>query len=337
MHENVYNNPDMGEEKAWENVLNTLFCQTARLRPVRHDDAQLPPYLRGRYSVYRYRVPQGELLAIRDRQWNGAETPEDLLGAAARFQKQYSEPCVLLVGELTSTMRQRYVGRGVPFVSLSGVAFIPGYFAQLGSLRAGLPLRGEKVNTHGQLMFLRHMLHGDVSGMSLRRIAEMLHCHPIQISRGKDSLAAHALCSYSGRTRNARFSLPEASANLWLRARDVLSSPVVRTLFLNRIPTHAPMAGERALSRMTLLSPPDLPCFAMGREDASRIPAARILPDAYGAAASVQVWRYAPALLMQPGDTCVDPLSLYLSLMDEADDRILQELQSLPMPWTPKH
>ena len=326
----------MEEVQAWESVLNTLFCQTAKLRPVRHDDAQLPPYMRGRYSVYRYRVPQGGLLVVRDSQWGGAETPEELLGMVARFQTQYRDPCVLLVGELTSTLRQRYVGRGVPFVSLSGVAFIPGYFAQLGSLRAGLPLQAEKVNAHGQLVFLRHLLHGDVSGTSLRRIAELLHCHPIQISRGKDSLAAHALCSYSGRTRNARFSLPEPSTNLWLRARDVLSSPVVRTLFLTREPAHAPLAGESALSRMTLLSPPARPCFAMGREDAARIRAAYILPDAYGAAASVQVWRYSPTLLMQPGDNCVDPLSLYLSLVDEADDRILQELQSLPMPWTPK-
>ena len=337
MCKNVYNIHAMGEEKVWEGVLNTLFCQSVRLSPARHDDAQLPPYLRGRYSVYRYRVPQGVLVAIQDRQWSGMETPEELLGIAARFQAQFELPVVLLVGELTSTLRNRYVGRGVPFASLNGVAFVPGYFMQLARLRQGLPLHREKVNAHGQLMFLRHLLHGDVSGESLRRVAELLHCHPIQISRGKDSLAAHALCSFSGRTRNARFSLPEPSADLWLRARDVLDSPVARILYLNRIPAHAPLAGESALSRSSLLSPPALPCYAMGREDAAHIPAARILPDAYGAAASVQVWRYDPALLMQRGDTCVDPLSLYLSLMDEADDRILQELQSLPMPWTPKH
>lgn len=326
----------MNEGKAWESVLGTLFCQKGRLRAVRHNELRLPPYMRGQFSAYLYRVPQGELVAVQAHAWSGRETVEELLGAVARFQAQFDKPCVLLVGNLPAPLKQRYVSGGVPFVSSSQVAFIPGYFAQLGSLRPTLPPQADKVNTHGQLTLLRHFLFGDVSGKPLRRVAELLHCQAIQISRGKDSLCSQALCSFTGRTRGASFTLPKPTPELWERALGALSTPVVRTLYLKRIPKDAPLAGESALSCRTLLSAPPLPCHALGKAQAARIPASQILPDAYGAAACVQVWRYNPTLLMQRDDDCVDPLSLYLSLMNDADERIQQELTSLPMPWTAK-
>lgn len=324
----------MKEAQAWEDVMNALFCRVGRLMPVPCDELRLPPYLRGRFSVYRYGMAQGELVAVRDRAWNGRETPEALLGVLARFQSQFKAPCVLLAGEVPAPLKQRYVRAGVPFVSTSRVAFIPGCFLQLGSLRPSLPPQAEKVNMHGQLTLLRHLLFGDVSGKPLRRIAELLHCQAIQVSRGKDSLVAHALCTFTGRTRNASFTLPQPAQGVWERATGVLSSPVVRTLYVTRVPKGAPLAGESALSLSSLLPPPELPCYAVGKAVAARIPASRILPDAYRAAACVQVWRYDPTLLMRQSDSCVDPLSLHLSLMDDTDDRIRQELQSLRMPWT---
>ena len=59
----------------------------------------------------------------------------------------------------------------------------------------------------------------------------------------------------------------------------------------------------------------------------------RELPEPVAGAQEWQVWSYTPALV--PGEPTVDPLSLTLSLQDNADDRIqiaLDELQR-KIPW----
>ena len=59
----------------------------------------------------------------------------------------------------------------------------------------------------------------------------------------------------------------------------------------------------------------------------------RELPEPAPGAQEWQVWSYSPALV--PGATTVDPLSLALSLQDNADDRIQLALDELERqrPW----
>lgn len=59
----------------------------------------------------------------------------------------------------------------------------------------------------------------------------------------------------------------------------------------------------------------------------------RVLPEPVAGAQEWQVWSYTPALV--PSEPTVDPLSLTLSLQDNADDRVqiaLDELQG-KIPW----
>ena len=94
-----------------------------------------------------------------------------------------------------------------------------------------------------------------------------------------------------------------------------------------------PLAGESALSRQTLLVDGNIPTYAVGKQSIRELflPGDHPESEHEEAQAIIQQWMYPPEILMQPGGKWVDPLSLYLSLRDSSDDRVIQELNKLPL------
>ena len=123
---------------------------------------------------------------------------------------------------------------------------------------------------------------------------------------------AHALVWSSGKR------------DLWKRALPMMDSPVQRRMRTRNPPAGLPVAGIEALSSMSMLASDAEPTYAISRKD-SRV---KDLKDDRYEGATVEVWKYAPALLSGDG-TCVDPLSLYLSLKDDPDPRVQGELRTV--------
>jgi hypothetical protein len=89
------------------------------------------------------------------------------------------------------------------------------------------------------------------------------------------------------------------------------------------------LAGESALSRLSDLNPPRIPCYAVGRSKWKEMQKDGISiserPDPGDI--QLQVWRYDPDITAQDG--MVDPLSLYISLRSEKDERVQGALEEL--------
>jgi hypothetical protein len=134
----------------------------------------------------------------------------------------------------------------------------------------------------------------------------------------------------SGRNRLIDFG--EDKRALWQRAMPVLRTPVARTEWVVMPPASGlrdmPLAGLSALAASTLLAAPDKVCVAAAKDDWTTLGRHGIKPVPYEemADAQVQVWRYDPTLLAEEG--AVDPLSLYLSLRDDDDDRVVAALEA---------
>lgn len=93
--------------------------------------------------------------------------------------------------------------------------------------------------------------------------------------------------------------------------------------------TGAPWAGESALARMTMVNEPQQQVFAMTGETGLRARQAGIFfePRKIADGIAMQVWRYEPGMKVK--DKTVDPLSLWLSLRDNRDDRIQMALDEI--------
>ncbi len=228
----------------------------------------------------------------------------------------------------------------ISFITQTGYVYVTQGFAKMPPVRerAFSPQTPrEFLSPVAQLILLRHLLFHDVHGKSLRSIAEVLgrYSH-MSISVAKAELEEKGLCMYVGSTTRGQLEFQHTDTELWALALPVLKSPIQK---LRYIRTERPLAnlllaGESALSAQTLLAPPKLPVYAIGKYEIKDFLAldgvAEVAEE--DANAVVEHWRYSPALLMRAGDSHVDALSLYLSLQDSADDRVRQELHRLTLP-----
>ena len=112
-----------------------------------------------------------------------------------------------------------------------------------------------------------------------------------------------------------------------------MASPVAQRYRLqtSAIPSHhAPKSGSAALSELSDYAAPRHPVNAFDRDSWKKLdrrigPLGRMDPQAGGT--TIEVWHYDPKLLVS-GER-VDPLSLYLSLRDDPDERIQAALAQM--------
>jgi hypothetical protein len=126
---------------------------------------------------------------------------------------------------------------------------------------------------------------------------------------------------------------------LWEKALPWLTSPARATHWVRweNPPQGILLAGITALSGMTMIADDRVPVHALGhREHRAALENGeyRICADRDEATARLEVWNYNPKLLAIRPDT-VDPLSLYLTLKDDPNERVQDQLETLikQFPW----
>jgi len=314
-----------------KSYLETLSGVSPHLQPL--EITHLPLFLRNRFSFFSAELfGRPWCLALEDESWD--------TGSAGEYEKQaqtlgplLKAPVVFILSVLPSNTRNRMVQKGIPFIVPGTQAFLPG---ALVDLRERFPKRSGKGRTSlsptAQLTLLFHLEREPLSGLPLRSIAEKLHCSAMMLSKVKDELEEAGICEVERIGRSMALKFSAANRALWNLAQDRLTSPVKKTRWVQwKTPGYpALLSGISALSRRTMLAADRLPTYALGPKMLESWLERGTLtgcPDAEQATAKIEVWSYEPKLL---GDNeVVDPLSLYLSLRYNADERVHQQLERL--------
>lgn len=296
--------------------------------------------LRGRFRYEVMHWNRKEYLLARDRESQASGKTLALKKMQEQLEASFGLPVIFYTASLPFYMQQRYIKAGLSYISDVGQAYITeGIIRTKGRQKTANNAAVPHLNPAAQVILLRHLLIGDIEGKSLTQLAADLPYSKMWISKAKEELVQVGLCSYSESRRTGKLEFLYNKQELWNHALSKLRSPVQTTLYL---PCHPPAsmitlwAGESALSRQSLLAAPSLPVFATDRKEAMQLlQAADItpLPDDEEACCAVQLWKYAPQLLVQGDNKTVDVLSLTLSLQEHDDARILQEISNLAMPW----
>jgi DNA-binding MarR family transcriptional regulator len=179
---------------------------------------------------------------------------------------------------------------------------------------------------------LYHLLRGPLAEISLKDIARKVHYSPMIMTKVTAELEAAALCKIVRRGRSLVLDFKTAGRALWEQAKPQLTSPVKKTRWVKWAkPGHpALLAGMSALSLRTMIAADRLPTYALPLavfQDFLERGVCAGCRDAENATARIEVWSYNPNLFGD--DRMVDPLSLYLSLRDSADERVQQQLEQL--------
>jgi hypothetical protein len=163
-------------------------------------------------------------------------------------------------------------------------------------------------------------------------LARTLGFSPMTLSRAMDEIEAAGLAARVDSGRERAMHWTGTRREVWERAQERLADPV-QARHLVRHEQGAlpgPLAGISALSACTMLGEPETTVCAM---HASRWTAYR---DKHGAedapfrepgVIGVEVWAYDPSLLGTSDR--VDPLSLYLSLRSDPDERVEKALEEM--------
>jgi hypothetical protein len=242
------------------------------------------------------------------------------------------EPVAYCPPTLASYERRNLIEQKVPFIVPGNQMYLP----DLGiDLREYFKAGAKKIvalSPSTQAILIWQLLqHPAQSEWSITDLAKVLNYAAMTLTRAVRELAEVGLGESftKGRLRVLRFN--QSHAETWQMAQPYLRTPVKRVVWvrMNEISEHIRMAGFTALASNTMLVEPEEPCFAVSASRFSEMQESlgQLLPAPAPGFAQLQLWAYNPVWNAQ--QPTVDPLSLWLSLKDNSDDRVQMALDEL--------
>ena len=321
--------PERSSSEALEHYLGATLHDPVRVNPLEFTK-KLPTFLDRMYKLGEGFVAGRRcvfLVTVDD-----AATPADIAKHVALVRSSVDAIVVFVTPSLSAHNRSRLVGRGVPFVVPGRQLYIPDLAMDLRErFRTRSHRRINGLSPAAQAVLFHNLLRLDETATTPSLIATRLRYSAMSIGRAFDALVDVGLAQTEKRGKERHIRFKEEGRQLIDAAHDLLRSPVRAEKFVRESRTWGPLkvAGERALAKLTDLSPPRLGIFAVASSDWKAVAQTSgfVETDRDEATHIVETWTYDPAGLSD-GPT-VDPLSLYAQFRDHHDERVSMAAERL--------
>ncbi|PST26390.1 MarR family transcriptional regulator [Mesorhizobium plurifarium] len=263
-------------------------------------------------------------------------TPTAFLKHLKVIRQSYPMDWVLVFEDLPAYVAHRLRAHNIPFM----VPFRQLYWPFIGQIvsSGGQPTATarlvDKLTPASQGAVIAALTGKLPSMVSVSDLAAALQLSKMSASRIANELVAAGIAEDSRMGRERMLILPDETIAIWETALPYLTSPVRQSfyVFLDDMPVERRLkAGETGLAAKTMLAPPRVPTFAVGRDFAndlqSRALNALDNADDGEAVCLVEKWKYDPRTTAD--GNVVDRFSLYLSLRDRPDERLQIALEEL--------
>jgi DNA-binding MarR family transcriptional regulator len=185
--------------------------------------------------------------------------------------------------------------------------------------------KAESLSPLAQLMVLFQLQRQSLEGFTVRQLAEKFNTTYITANRAFRCMKELGLCEETP-DKELKLHFTSKGRELWEKAKRKMTSPVLRTF-----PVDGEISGEGvyvsnidAMAEYTMLNDENVRYYAMTEGTFKALFKAKV--SDYGENV-FELFRYDPACLTD--NDIIDPLSLYLEMRDNADDRIQIELEQL--------
>lgn len=301
---------------------------------------KLPYFLQDAFEFRELKLLDRTILLAIDRQKN-KPTPANVRAQLDKLRALAGHPVVYVTGALASYERKQLIEQKVPFIVPGNQLYLPDlgidlreYFRQ----RPHAPDTALSPATQAMLIavLLRDPWQDD---WQPAEVVTKLGYTPMTLSRAVKELTATGIATLHREGRARWLRMEHSPVETWEHAKALLRNPVKRRIWAHPIPKlkppHVRLAGLSALAHYSMLTEPQWPTYALSPAQWKAATQARVetLPEQLPGACEWQLWNYNPALI--PDNATVDPLSLTLSLQDEADERVQIALVELKehFPW----
>ena len=250
---------------------------------------------------------------------------------------------VLLAKNLPSFNRKRLIGKGINFIVPGKQLFLPAILIDLNETITQNRKMGKKETLlpSAQVIILYRILQKNksqnIGELSFKQLAGILHYTPMVITNAVNNLKYHEICTTIGeKEKYIRFNLeiPE----MWndLEKRNLLVNPVFKKVFTDEKPSGVKMVHSNfsALPDYSDMNPGRQEFYALDKSAFYNLKKNDKLANLneHEGDFCLELWKYDPVVIadqLRVGNAVVDPISLYLSLKNSADERIQDALERI--------
>ena len=251
------------------------------------------------------------------------QTPLEYLRYAEKLHGALNKPVIFVFEHMETSKRNALIRNQVPFI-------IPGrqfYFPPMLDLKewsAKQVIIGDFLSYSAQAVVLRELLFKDVAKKSLKELSVLCEFSAMSISNAAAELCKRNLAVYSEEKRPKRILFRKHGKELWEEALPLMRTPVQK-IYLNKIiPEKLPLSGISALSSLSMLASDSIKSYAVNKAFFKSIQDFQEASSRDDAESILEIWHYSPVSVDK---SCVDKLSLYLSLKNSDDPRIEECLE----------
>lgn len=258
-------------------------------------------------------------------------SPKKLAITAGNLSMVLELPVVFILPSCPAYLRQRLIDKDVYFVISDKYAHLPMLVANERIRRSKMAKRLTPV---AQYLLLYHLQVESLEGMAARDIIEKFPYAYTSITLGITCLEDLGLCEKKadGSKRKTLY-FNKLGNELWQQAQPVLISPVEQTVYCDDIlcDEQFPISGINALAHYTRLNPDPDRIIMMSKKRLRELSESRALvrPNIFDGNIIIEAWKYPPVTRKGEQSEWVDKLSLAISLQDNHDPRVENEVERL--------
>lgn len=258
-------------------------------------------------------------------------TPKKCTLVAERLSQLFLLPIVFILSPGPTYERLRLMEKDVYFVMSDKYANLPMFVAMEKVTSRKIP---DKLTPVAQYLLLYHLQIENIEGKSTKAIASLMPYSYESVSIGLTCLTDIGLCekvSIDSRSRAIRFK--STGRKLWEEAGKFLINPVERHFYCDGVKSRHtfPACGINALSHYSMLNPdPEQWIMMSAKEYRDLHNTGNIIdPNEFDGDTIIEIWKYPVVSRLNFSPEWVDKLSLALSLKEDEDPRVEEEVEQM--------
>ncbi len=290
---------------------------------------KLPLFLRSMYHFQKTWLFEREIILLQQNE-NEFRTADHYFKHIQHIEQTCNLPVVLVLEPIEAYNRKRLIEKQVAFIIPGKQMFIPQLLIDLKEFRYAGKKKRETIQPAAQCLLFYHFLKENVEDMNFKMIAEKTNYTQMTITRAANDLAEREICRIGGR-KDKKIIFNADKRTIWEKVQPFLQNPIKRKIYIEDHFDDNLMyqAGYSALAFYTNIAGDVHECFAIAKTDYMYLKKHRQIrtTNKIEGRYCIEIWKYAPGILAK--NRIVDPLSLYLTLKDEKDERVELELEEM--------
>jgi len=318
---------------ALQDYLDQILASRPDVRPW-PDEAKQPHYLRAAYQFFTMRLFDFDLL-LAVRREEASLTPTQISTQVSNLTATTGRLCVFVDAQIKAYNRHRLIERKVQFIIPGTQMYLPALGADLREqYQRHMAARAVQLSPASQAALLHIVLNGQNEPVNSKQLKPHLQYTAMTLSRALDEFGDAKLGDSELKGRERWFTFTEQGKQLWERSLPLLRDPVRRRVHVLRTPDISDLglpAGLTALAKRTQLAEPktEVRAIAVDEMDLFNARPYQDINDEGPHLIEFEVWTYDPKRVAGEHAKTVDPLSLFLSLRDHADERVEGQLTQM--------